>query len=53
MSRRRFLAVLGGAAFVRPIAAVAQQPTGIPRVGVLMGSSPSVEAARTSSSSPT
>jgi putative ABC transport system substrate-binding protein len=42
--RRSFLAALGGAALARPIAAVAQQPTGIPRIGVLMGSSPSVEA---------
>jgi putative ABC transport system substrate-binding protein len=46
MNRRRFLAVLGGAALARPLAAVAQQPTGIPRIGLLMGSSPSVEAAR-------
>jgi hypothetical protein len=42
--RRRFLAALGGAAVVRPIAAAAQPPAAIPRVGVLMGSSPSVEA---------
>ena len=45
MNRRRFLAVLCGAALAGPIAAVAQQPAGIPRIGVLMGSSPSVEAA--------
>ena len=44
MIRRKLLAALGGAALAGPIAAVAQQPTGIPRVGVLMGSSPSVEA---------
>jgi putative ABC transport system substrate-binding protein len=43
--RRRFLAALSIAAVAGPIAAVAQQPAGIPRVGVLMGSSPSVEAA--------
>jgi putative tryptophan/tyrosine transport system substrate-binding protein len=42
--RRRFLGALGGAALAGPIAAVAQQPAGIPRVGVLMGSSPSNEA---------
>jgi len=46
MNRRRFLASLGGAAVVAPIAAVAQQPAGVPRVGVLMGSSPNVEAER-------
>src|SRR6516165_12230689 len=44
MHRRRFLAALGRAALPGPIAAVAQQSTGIPRIGVLMGSSPSVEA---------
>jgi putative tryptophan/tyrosine transport system substrate-binding protein len=45
MNRRGFLAALGGVALVGPIAAVAQQPAGVPRVGLLMGSSPSVEAA--------
>src|SRR6516165_6512294 len=45
MKGRRFLAVLGAAAIAAPIAAQAQQSTGIPRIGVLMGSSPSVEAA--------
>ena len=45
MKRRRFLAALRGAALAGPIAAVAQQPTGVPRVGLLMGSSPTVEAA--------
>ena len=44
MKRRRFLAALGVAAIDAPIAALAQQSTGIPRIGVLMGSSPSVEA---------
>ena len=44
MKRRAFLATLGGAAVAAPIAALAQQSTGIPRIGVLMGSSPSVEA---------
>jgi len=45
VKRRRFLAALGGAALVGPIGAAAQQPAGIPRIGVLMGSSPSVKAA--------
>src|SRR5207237_6617427 len=36
----------GGAAVAWPLAAGAQQPTGIPRIGVLMGASPNVEAAK-------
>src|SRR5207248_11479280 len=36
--------LLAGAAFVRPIAADAQPAAGIPRIGVLMGASPSDEA---------
>jgi putative ABC transport system substrate-binding protein len=43
MNRRRFLGTLG-AALVARIAAMAQQPTGIPRVGLLMGSTPNNEA---------
>jgi putative ABC transport system substrate-binding protein len=46
MKRRGFLAGLGGAALAAPIAALAQQPAGVPRVGLLMGGTPSVEAAR-------
>jgi len=46
MRRRELLAALGGAALTGPNAAVAQQPTGIPRIGVLMGSSPSDEATK-------
>src|SRR5438132_9168474 len=46
MNRRRFLAALGCAALTGPIAVVAQQPTGIPRVGILMGANPSDEAAK-------
>src|SRR5438552_404218 len=46
MRRRRFLVVLGGAAVTGPIAAVAQRPAGVPRIGVLMGSSPSDEATK-------
>ncbi len=45
MRRRDLIALLGGAAVAWPLAAGAQQPTGIPRVGILMGSSPTVEAA--------
>ena len=45
MTRRRFLAILASAALAGPIYAVAQQPTGIPRIGLLMGSIPSTEAA--------
>jgi putative ABC transport system substrate-binding protein len=43
--RRRDLLTLGIAAAL-PVTAEAQQPAGIPRIGVLMGSTPSVEAAR-------
>jgi len=46
VNRRRLLAAIGGAALAGPIAAVAHQPAGVPRVGVLMGSSPNVEAER-------
>jgi putative tryptophan/tyrosine transport system substrate-binding protein len=46
MNRRGLLAGLGGAALVAPFAAVAQQPPGIPRIGVLMGANPSDEAAK-------
>ena len=46
MKRRRFLAAVSGAALAGPIAAVAQQPAGIPRIGVLMGADPSTEAAK-------
>jgi putative ABC transport system substrate-binding protein len=45
MTRRGFLAALGYAALAGPIAATAQQPAGVPCIGVLMGASPSVEAA--------
>ena len=46
MNRRRFVAVLAGAALAGPIAAAAQQPAGIPRIGLLMGANPSDEAAK-------
>src|SRR5215467_16040252 len=45
MRRRRLLAIFGGAVLARPIAAVAQPAAGVPRIGLLMGSSPSSEAA--------
>src|SRR5262245_38779251 len=46
MRRRKFLAAVGGAAVAGPMAAVAQQPAGLSRIGVLMGSSPSDEATK-------
>jgi putative tryptophan/tyrosine transport system substrate-binding protein len=46
MRRRSLLAAFAAAGVTGPIAAMAQQQTGIPRIGVLMGSSPSVEAAK-------
>jgi ABC-type uncharacterized transport system substrate-binding protein len=46
MTRRRFLVALGGAALAWPIAAIAQHPAGIPRIGVLMGANPSDEGAK-------
>jgi putative ABC transport system substrate-binding protein len=46
MKRRGFLAGLGGAALAGPNAAVAQQATRVPRIGVLMGANPSDEAAK-------
>src|SRR5438874_9187560 len=44
MRRREFIAALTGAAFAWPISTVAQQNAVIPRIGLLMGSSPTVEA---------
>jgi putative ABC transport system substrate-binding protein len=44
--RRRSLLAAFAAGVTGPIAAMAQQRTGIPRIGVLMGSSPSNEAAK-------
>jgi putative ABC transport system substrate-binding protein len=46
MRRRSFLAAFAAAGVTGPIAAMAQPQTGIPRIGVLMGSSPSNEAAK-------
>jgi putative ABC transport system substrate-binding protein len=46
MKRRKFIAVLGGGAFVGSMPAVAQQPARITRIGVLMGASPTIEATR-------
>src|SRR5207244_1385920 len=44
MNRRELMLLLGGAAVSWPIGTWAQQPTGIPRIGVLMGATPSNEA---------
>jgi putative tryptophan/tyrosine transport system substrate-binding protein len=46
VKRRSFLAAFTAAGVTGSIAAMAQQPTGIPRIGVLMGSNPSDEAAK-------
>jgi putative ABC transport system substrate-binding protein len=55
MRRRNFTTILAGAAaypllagaaFVRPIAVDAQPAAGVPRIGLLMGSSPSDEATK-------
>jgi putative ABC transport system substrate-binding protein len=46
VKRRWFLAAFASAAVIGLIAALAQQPTGIPRIGVLMGSSPRIEATK-------
>jgi putative ABC transport system substrate-binding protein len=44
--RRDLLRALGGAAFAWPVVATAQQPTGIPRIGILMGADASEEATK-------
>jgi putative ABC transport system substrate-binding protein len=46
MRRREFIALLSGAAAVRPLVATAQQPDGMRRIGVLMGYAQSDPAAQ-------
>ena len=46
MRRRDVLALLSGTALTSPRLAPAQEPPRIPRIGVMMGSSPAIEAER-------
>ena len=46
MRRRELLALLAGTSLTTPLLAVAQEPARIPRVGLLMGGTPIVEAPR-------
>jgi putative tryptophan/tyrosine transport system substrate-binding protein len=48
MNRRDLLALRAGTVAARPLLAPAQEPPGITRIGVLMGGTPIVEAARLS-----
>jgi putative ABC transport system substrate-binding protein len=46
MRRRDFLVSSAGAAFAPALLAVAQEPAGVPRIAILMGGTPVVEARR-------
>lgn len=46
MRRRDFVILITGASFASPLRAVAQTPSAVPRISLLMGGTPTVEAKR-------